>query len=150
VLAPCPARPPFPNRFSLAGHFFTGVRSVMKVAPWPIAIVDTDCRPESNGSAGLQDHIKQRSRGCTYGAAMTQNDRRRHPDEEALLTFVQTAKPRQSYVYGSSERRASRSVMELARYLQTNGLVTLVQKRDPRGFAYTAIRTSKSNNSRSS
>jgi len=76
---------------------------------------------------------------------MMQHARKRHPDEEALLIFVQTAKPRESYVYGYSDRRASRSVMELARYLQTSGLILLVQKREKKGFAYTAIRTSKSN-----
>jgi len=75
---------------------------------------------------------------------MMQNDRKRKPDEEALLSFVQTAKPRETYVYGYSESRASRSVMELARYMQTSGFVNLVQKREKRGFAYMAIRTSKS------
>ena len=76
---------------------------------------------------------------------MMQHARKRHPDEEALLIFVQTAKPQESYVYSYSDRRASRSVMELARDLQASGFVLLVQKRERGGFAYTAIRTSKSN-----
>ena len=67
--------------------------------------------------------------------------RKPHPEEQALLTVVQTAKPQASYVYGHSDRRASRSVMEPARALQTSGLVLLVQKREKKGFAYTAIRT---------
>lgn len=69
--------------------------------------------------------------------------RKPQPEEQALLTFVKTAKPRDSHVYGHSDRRASRSVMELARAMQTSGLVLLVQKREKKGFAYTAIRTSR-------
>jgi len=75
---------------------------------------------------------------------MMQKARKSRPDEEALLAFVQTAKAQESYIYGYSDRRASRSVMELARCLQSSGLILLVQKRQKNGFAYIAIRTSKS------
>ena len=70
--------------------------------------------------------------------------RRLNHEERKLLAFVETAGPRDSYAYGHSSQRATFSVMELARYLYTSGLVLLVHRREDTGFSYVAIRTSKS------
>ena len=138
-----------PGRLSPLGSiwpdiFWTTQMLVFKccLVQWPLSEPTADIfQTEARTCARISRNDRKT---FTEGAGMMQNDRKRKPDEEALLSFVQTAKPRETYVYGYSESRASRSVMELARYMQTSGFVNLVQKREKRGFAYMAIRTSKS------